>query len=330
LGYCLTGLMVWFGGAWIIEGSLTFGAFMAFWICLRRLIQPLSDLSEKYSLLQSAMAAGERIFGVLDTEPERSGGLQTPIRGEIELEGVSFSYDGEREVLREISLHISPGEKLAVVGLTGAGKTTLMHLLMGFYPVTRGRLRIDGRPLEEYDLRHLRSQFGLVSQDVFLFPGTIEDNIRLPGREASFEQVVEWAKQVHLDRIVSRFPAGYRTDIRERGVALSGGERQLISIARALSFDPRVVILDEATSYVDVETEQRLQEATARLLESRTSIVVAHRLVTVRSSDRILVLHQGRIVEEGSHAELASRDGLYRKLCRLQFHEAGRPGAPAG
>jgi ATP-binding cassette subfamily B protein len=318
-GALLTGMLLWYGGSRIVEGALTFGAFQAFWYCLTKLFAPLRDLSEKYNILQAAMASSERVFKILDTEPEPAGGGATleAVRGEIEFRNVTFSYDGARNVLEDVSFRAGPGEKLAIVGFTGAGKTTLINLLLGFYELKQGSILLDGRPIQEYDRSALRRAFGWVGQDVFLFAGTIEDNIRL-SRPISDEQIEAWIRAVHLDR----FPQGRRTDVKERGVALSAGERQLISLARALSFDPRVVVLDEATSYIDMETEHLIQEATDRLLEGRTAVIVAHRLVTVRNADRIVVLHQGRVVEEGRHGELVARGGIYAKLCRLQFQAA--------
>jgi ABC-type multidrug transport system fused ATPase/permease subunit len=314
----LTGLLLWYGGAKILEGTLTFGDFQAFWYCLTKLFHPLRDLSEKYNILQAAMASSERIFKILDTEAEPGAGASAAgVRGEIEFKDVTFSYDGKRNVLEHVSFHIRPGEKLAIVGFTGAGKTTLINLLLRFYEVTQGRILLDGRPIQDYDRRELRRVFGWVSQDVFLFSGTVEENIRVT--ETSVAN-----RLPELDRFVSRFPKGYQTDVKERGVALSAGERQLISFSRALSVDPRVVVLDEATSYVDMETERVVQDATNRLLENRTAIVIAHRLVTVRDADRIIVLHHGKIVEEGRHGELLARQGVYAKLCRLQFQDAVR------
>jgi ATP-binding cassette subfamily B protein len=317
----LTGLLIWYGAGEILQNRLTFGSFQAFWYCLIKLIQPLRDLSEKYNILQAAMASSERIFKILDTAPEPQGGaVPASIRGEIEFRNVTFSYDGTRNVLEDVSFHVRPGEKLAVVGFTGAGKTTLINLLLGFYELSQGQILLDGRPIQEYDRQALRRAFGWVSQDVFLFSGTIEENLRLSGRPAD----ENWSRAVPVDRFVARFPKGYQTDVRERGVALSAGERQLISLSRALSFNPSVVILDEATSCIDMDTERLIQESTSRLLSGRTAVLIAHRLVTVRDADRIVVLHRGRVVEEGNHRDLLERRGVYEKLCRLQFQDAVR------
>lgn len=318
----LMAVLVWYGGGRILEGSLGFGSFLAFWYCATKLFEPLRDLSEKYNILQAAMASSERIFKILDTPVEPQGGQKLEIRGCIEFRNVSFSYDGRRKVLDNVSFTVRPGEKVAIVGFTGAGKTTLISLLTRMYEATEGRILIDGRDIREYDPGTLRRAFGVVSQDVFLFAGTIEENIRLGDRETPFEKVAASARLVNLDRIVAKFPAGFRTDVRERGVAISAGERQLISFARALHYDPRVIILDEATAYVDMETEQLVQDAVFKLISNKTAIIIAHRLATVRTVDRILVLHHGRILEEGSHRELYERGGLYWKLCKIQFAEA--------
>lgn len=318
----LIAVLVWYGGGRILEGSLGFGSFLAFWYCATKLFEPLRDLSEKYNILQAAMASSERIFKILDTPVEPKGGEKLEIKGGIEFRNVSFSYDGQKKVLDNVSFTVRPGEKLAIVGFTGAGKTTLISLLTRMYEVTEGQILIDGRDIKEYDLETLRRAFGVVSQDVFLFAGTIEENIRLGNAETPFEKIAESARYVNLDRIVTKFPAGFRTDVRERGVALSAGERQLISFARAIHYDPKVIVLDEATSYVDMETEHLVQDAIFKLISNKTAIIIAHRLATVRTVDRIIVLHHGRIIEEGTHRELYQQGGLYSKLCKIQFAEA--------
>lgn len=331
--FCLSlllALLLWYGGARMLDpdGAITFGTLVSFWYCLGRLFHPLRDLGEKYNVLQAAMASSERIFKILDTPEEpRAAPLPGNERGagEIEFRDVEFSYDGETPVLRGVSFRVAPGEKVAVVGLTGAGKTTLLHLLLRFYEPRKGEIRLGGRRLAEIDPREVRRRVALVSQDVFLFMGTVEENLRLGRREIPWEEIERTARRVGLDRVVARWPEGYRTQVKERGVALSAGERQVLSLARALSFDPEVVLLDEATSYVDMETERWIQEATRELLKGRSALIVAHRLGTVRDADRILVMHRGRIVEQGTHAELLARGQRYAKLCRLQFQDAVAP-----
>lgn len=314
-------LLVWYGGISILSGTLTFGSFIAFWYCAQKFFQPVRDLSEKYNILQSAMASSERIFKILDEPVAPAGELSAPpLEGSIRFENVTFSYDGKGNVLEDVSFEIRPGQRVAVVGLTGAGKTTLINLLLRFYEVTKGRILIDGRDLREYDPRSLRRQTGLVLQDVFLFAGTAEENLRL-GASLPRERVEAAAKTVHADGFLSRLPKGLDSEIAERGASLSAGERQLLSFARALAFDPRILVLDEATSNIDRETEQLIQDALERLLAGRTSLVIAHRLSTIQTADQILVLHHGKVREQGTHAELMKTDGLYRKLCRLQAGE---------
>jgi ATP-binding cassette subfamily B multidrug efflux pump len=326
-------LLLWYGGNRILGGSLTFGAFVAFWYYAQKFFMPVRELAEKYNILQAAMASSERIFRILDTKPDvkdRPGALTAPpLRGEIAFEHVSFSYDAKTPVLEDLSFRVEPGRSLAIVGLTGAGKSTILNLLLRFYDPVQGSVKVDGRDLREFDLRTLRRQMGLVLQDVFLFAGSVEENIRLGEPGIGRARVLECARAVNADRFIGRLPKGLDTDVMERGALLSTGERQLLSFARALAFDPRILILDEATSSVDSETERLIQEGLLRLMKGRTSIIIAHRLATIQHSDRILVLHQGRIREEGAHAELLRQDGLYRKLYKLQFRarDPGPPGA---
>ncbi len=324
-------LLVYVGGNGILQGSLTMGAFIAFWYYMQKFFMPVREIAEKYNILQAAMASSERVFKILDTAPEvpdRPGAAAAlDIRGEVEFDHVSFSYDGKTPVLEDLSFRLEPGKSLAVVGLTGAGKSTIINLLLRFYDPQKGAIRIDGRDLRDYDLRSIRRRLGLVLQDVFLFAGSVADNIRLGETALSRERVEEAVRAVNADRFVSRLPKGLDTDVLERGAALSTGERQLLSFARALAFDPKVLVLDEATSSVDGQTERLIQEGLLRLMKGRTSLVIAHRLSTIRHADRILVLHRGRVREEGSHEELIRLDGVYRKLHRLQFETAGRPAA---
>jgi ATP-binding cassette subfamily B protein len=325
-------ILVAYGGVSILDGSLTFGAFIAFLYYVHKFFMPVREIAEKYNILQAAMASSERLFKILDTPPEvadRPGARPAPaLRGEVEFDRVSFSYDGKTPVLQDVSFRVEPGRSLAVVGLTGAGKTTIINLLLRFYDPSSGAVRVDGRDVRDFEQRSLRRQTGLVLQDVFLFAGSVEENIRLGERSMGRARVEEAARAVNADRFVARLPRGLDTDVMERGALLSTGERQLLSFARALAFDPRLLILDEATSSVDGQTERLIQEGLLRLMKGRTSIVIAHRLSTVQHADRILVLHRGRVREEGTHAELLRADGLYRKLYRLQLQ--GDPPSTAG
>jgi ATP-binding cassette subfamily B protein len=327
-------LLVWTGGTAILGGTLKLGAFLAFWYYVHKFFMPVREIAEKFNILQAAMASSERVFGILDTPPavdDRPGARPAPpLRGEVEFDGVSFSYDGKTPVLRELSFRLEPGRSLAVVGLTGAGKSTLINLLLRFYDPVSGAVRVDGRDLRELELRSVRRQMGLVLQDVFLFSGTVEENLRLGEPGITRQRLEAAARAVNADHFIARLPKGFENPILERGAALSSGERQLLSFARALAFDPRILVLDEATSSVDAETERLVQDGLGRLLEGRTSLVVAHRLSTIRRCDRILVLHEGRMREEGTHAELLAKDGMYRRLYRLQLASTGATPAPAG
>jgi ATP-binding cassette subfamily B protein len=326
-------LLVWIGGNGILDASLSVGAFMAFWYYVHKFSMPIREIAEKYNILQAAMASSERVFKILDTPPDVTDRLPAEalakagpeIRGEVSFENVSFSYDGKTPVLEDLSFRIEPGRSLAIVGLTGAGKSTIINLLLRFYDPVRGAVKIDGRDLRDYDLRSIRRRMGLVLQDVFLFAGTIEENIRLGERGIDRARVEESARAVNADRFIARMPKGFESEVLERGAALSTGERQLLSFARALAFDPRILVLDEATSSVDGQTERLIQDGLVRLMKGRTSLVIAHRLSTIRHADRILVLHRGKVREAGTHEELVKQDGMYRKLCQLQFPPDGPP-----
>src|SRR5687768_5291397 len=322
-------LIVWYGGGKVIQGTLSVGALVAFFQYSQRFYQPISDLSEKYNILQSAMAASERIFRLLDTKVriEDSGTLEVGEFESLELRNVWFAYvdneAGQPEwVLKNVSFRVGRGERVALVGHTGAGKTTVTSLLLRFYEPQRGEILINGIDIRRYSIESLRRLFAIVQQDIFLFTGTIADNISLGDPEITEAEIRTAAIRVQADRFISRLPEGYASQVRERGAGLSVGEKQLLAFARALAFDPPVLILDEATSSIDTETELLIQEAIQTLLHGRTSIVIAHRLSTIRSADTILVFHHGEIRERGTHEELMNVNGLYRKLYEIQYREA--------
>ena len=321
-------LIIWYGGYRVMQNTpghtvLTLGAPVAFIQYSGFLFQPIRDISDKYNVLQAAVIASHRIFRTLDlpiailnpTKPKKAGRAQ----GRIEFQNVWFAYKDENWVLKDVSFTVEPGQSVALVGHTGSGKTTITNLLMRFYDIQRGRILLDGVDIRDWDLKALRENFAVVLQEVFLFSGTIAGNIRL-GRDDIPQERVEWAaSEVHADRFISRLKDAYRSEVKERGAGLSVGQKQLISFARALAFDPALLILDEATSSIDTETEQLIQRAIERVMRNRTSIVVAHRLSTIQNADRIIVLHHGEIREQGSHQELLVQRGLYWKLYRLQY-----------
>jgi ATP-binding cassette subfamily B multidrug efflux pump len=317
-------LLLWYGGLRVIGGTLTIGILAAFIQYTRRFFQPLQDLSEKFNLLQSAMASSERVFSLLDEtvavrEPAVPTPLPRPVRGAVRFENVWFRYSPDGPwVLRDISFTASPGRTIALVGHTGAGKTTIVNLLLRFYDPDRGRITVDGVDIRELSTADLRSIIGFVQQDLFLFTGDILHNLTLDAPVAP-EAGREAARRVGADRFIERLPAGYGHVLGERGRSLSVGERQLLSFARALALDPKILVLDEATSSVDAEAEAQIQRAIAELMSGRTSIVVAHRLSTILHAEEILVLHHGEIRERGSHRELLAQGGLYDRLYQLQL-----------
>jgi ATP-binding cassette subfamily B protein len=320
------GLILWYGGGQVMAGALSLGVLVAFLQYAQRFYQPLADLSEKYNILQGAMASAERVFDLLDTEPEIADGREpfvpAAITGAVEFDDVRFSYLENESVLHGVSFRVEPGETVAVVGHTGAGKSTLANLLLRFYDVDSGRVLVDGVDVRRWRLEGLRSAVGLVLQDVFLFSGTIADNIRLGAESIDDAAIRAAAREVDAAGFIERLDGAYEAPVFERGAGLSVGEKQLIAFARALAFDPRILILDEATSSVDTETERKIQRALERLLENRTSIVVAHRLSTIRRADRILVMHKGELREQGTHRELLAQRGIYYRLYQLQYREA--------
>lgn len=320
----LAGILTW-GGFRIQRGALTLGVVVAFLQYGLRFFRPIQDLSEKYNILQGAMASSERIFKLLDTEPTILAPLTpkaSPERlGTIEFDHVWFAYNADDWVLRDVSFTIHPGETVAVVGHTGAGKTTLISLLLRFYDVQRGAIRIGGIDIREFAPLDLRRQFGVVLQDPYLFTGTLEENIRLGTESILSEHVEQAAGQVNLLDFIRTLPEGFAHPIRERGSGLSTGQKQLISFARALAHNPRFLILDEATSSVDTETEFRVRDALSRMVEGRTSIIIAHRLSTIQRANRILVMHKGQLREAGTHQELLANRGLYYKLYQLQYRD---------
>jgi ATP-binding cassette subfamily B multidrug efflux pump len=326
-------LIIWYGGWRVMQNTPTFevlsiGALVAFIQYSQRLFQPIRDISDKYNIFQAALVASHRIFRTLDQpvlittpeNPKKTGRA----RGRIEFRNVWFAYKNEDWVLKDVSFAVEPGETVALVGHTGSGKTTITNLLMRFYDVQRGSILLDGVDVREWDLKSLRENFAVVLQDVFLFSGTVEGNIRL-GREEITDERVRWAaREVRAEGFIERLPEGYESEVRERGAGLSVGQKQLISFARALAFDPALLILDEATSSIDTETEQLIQQAIERVLRDRTSIVVAHRLSTVQRADQILVLHHGELRERGTHQQLLARRDLYWRLYKLQYADDSR------
>ncbi len=329
-------VVIWFSGYEFIsqmsaaEKSLTIGVVIAFVQYSQQLFQPIRDLSDKFNVLQAAIVASHRIFVLLDldiaietpTEPKRTG----KALGRIEFKNVWFAYKDEDWVLKDVSFTIERGDSIALVGHTGSGKTTVTNLLMRFYDIQKGKILLDGVDIRDWELNDLRENFAVVLQDVFLFSGTIGDNIRLGKASIDDERIAWAASEVHADEFVGKLEEGYQTVIKERGAGLSVGQKQLISFARALAFDPKILILDEATSSIDTETEQLIQQAVDRVMLERTSMVVAHRLSTIQRCDRILVFHHGELREQGTHGELLAQRGLYWRLYRLQYKEDPPPG----
>jgi ATP-binding cassette subfamily B protein len=345
--------IIWWGGNDVIRGVASIGVLVAFMQYAQRFFRPIQDLSEKYNILQSAMAAGERVFKLLDTKIEVTSAAvtkQPPGPGLVEFDHVWFAYNSSGAtgvpapppaaaasgragtpvaplahepdwVLRDVSFALEPGETIAVVGHTGAGKTTLISLLMRFYDVQRGSIRIDGVDIKQMNLDDLRGRFGVVLQDPFLFSGTVAGNIRLGTARIQDADVEQAAEDVNLADFIRTLPGGFMEEVRERGSTLSTGQKQLISFARALAHNPKILILDEATSSVDTETEFRVRDALNRMVQGRTALIIAHRLSTIQRADKIIVMHKGQVREMGSHQQLLAQRGIYYKLYQLQYKD---------
>ena len=319
------GLIIWYGGGEIIQSRLSVGVLIAFFQYAEMFWRPVRDLSEKYNILQAAMASSERIFKLIDNEtfindPEQPQEIKI-VRGAIDFSNVWFAYNPGEYVLRNVSFKINPGETVAIVGHTGAGKTSIINILTRFYDIEKGNITIDGIDIRNLKQGDLRKHISVVLQDVFLFSGTIKTNISLGNSEISVERIIDAAKTVGADKFISQLPNKYDEEVKEKGSTLSVGQKQLISFARALAYNPQILILDEATSSVDTETEQLIQNAIEKLLVGRTSIVIAHRLSTIQNADKILVMHKGELKEIGTHQELLAKRGIYYKLYQLQYKD---------
>jgi len=318
-------LIIWYGGGRVIQNTLTIGILISFMQYAEMFFRPIRDLSEKYNIMQTAMASSERIFKLMDQHsvipnPEHPINLKD-VKGRIDFKNVFFAYNKDEYVLKNLSFEIKEGEKVAFVGATGAGKTSIMNLICRFYDVQKGEILIDSVNIKDILQEDLRKNISLVIQDIFLFSDTIENNIKLGKNNINFEKVREAAKIIGIDDFIMKLPVRYQQNVRERGVTLSQGQRQLITFARALAFDPRILILDEATSSVDTQSEILIQQAIEKLMEGRTSIIIAHRLSTIQKCDKIIVMHKGEIREIGTHQELLELGGIYSKLYQLQYKE---------
>lgn len=318
-------LLIWNGGGKVIDNSMEFGVLYALINYISLLFQPINDLAEKYNILQSSMAASERIFMILDTPAEEDAGSlefdAEAAAGDIEFKNVWFAYNDENWVLKDVSFRVPAGRTIAIVGHTGAGKTSIINLLSRFYEIQRGEILINGINIKDVQKASLRKAIGVVLQDVFLFSGRLNDNIRLNEESITDEKLQEAARYVNADGFISRLPNGYNEEVMERGSTFSSGQRQLLAFARALAFDPAILVLDEATSNIDTETEILIQDALTKLTKNRTTIVIAHRLSTIQHADKIIVLHKGKVHESGTHQELLAAKGMYYSLYQLQYQQ---------
>lgn len=322
-GSVSVGLLLWYGGGQALQGAIGIGTLVAFKEYLHRFFVPLRDFSQKYTVMQSAMASAERIFELLDTPVEianpRSPQVPKPFRGEVVFDNVWFHYKAGDPVLKGVSFRVEPGEKVALVGATGSGKTTTIKLLNRLYEIQQGSIRVGGVDVREWDLRALRRHIGVVLQDVFLFSGDVRANLALGDSSIALEQIEDATRIANAESFIRRLPDGYAARVRERGSNFSAGQRQLLSLARVLVYQPEILVMDEATSSIDTETEALIQDALEKIMRGRTCLVIAHRLSTIRNADRIVVLHHGEVREVGSHAELMERQGIYYRLYQLQY-----------
>lgn len=312
------GLLVWYSAKNSLEGHVTAGVMVSFILYINMFFRPIRMIADRFNTVQMGMVAGERIFALVDNtaELEVQGTHQAEVEGAVEFRNVDFSYDGEKQVLKDVSFKVKPGRTIAIVGSTGSGKSTIVSLLTKLYQKSKGEILIDGTEIEEWDLESLRSQVVFVLQDVFLFSGSVQDNVKLLNESISNEEMHKAASIIGAESFINRLPGGFEYDVQERGASLSVGQRQLVSFIRALAFDPRILVLDEATSSVDSETEELIQKAVEELMKGRTALVIAHRLSTIRNADEILVLEAGEIIEQGSHDELIEKDGRYAEMIR--------------